>query len=231
MYSIIINLRPFTFSLIFSFLFYTASIVAQDATPKAKVGWFVSPEVGGIFHPDHVGLTVGASMGVKLFKDHLKVGIQAYSRSGPINGQEFFVEASNGQVYRGSSTLRLRADHASFGVFLAPGFSIKKVQLDFPIAAGILGAGFYFTGDDRKTPDGARVSVWEDKLMDGRDAGFSPWIEFGARVFFPLKNEHIALGAGLHYTLAPGWSSYYDPVGNFYNNNLRFSLIVQFESK
>ena len=222
--------RSIVLSLCLFLLLFGKNSFAQ-AEQSSRIGWLISPEVGGIFHEDHVGLTIGGAFGLKLFKDHLKVGIQAYGRSGPINGQEFFVEASDGQVYKGSSTLRLRADHTAFGGFLAPSFTLKRLHFDFPIAAGMLGGGFYLTGEDRVTPDGARVSVWENKLMDERDAGFGTWIEFGARVFFPLKNEHISLGAGLHYTLAPGWETYYDPDGRLYNNRLRFSLVVLFESK
>jgi hypothetical protein len=222
--------KAISLSFLLCTLFFINTSSAQEKK-ASKIGWFISPEIGGIFHGDHLGLTVGASLGIKLFNDHLKLGIQGYGRPGPINAQEFFIEASDGQTYKGNSTLRLRADHGFFGLFLAPSFSIKKIQLDFPVTVGMLGGGFYFTGDDRKTPDGDRVSVWENKLMDGRDAGFGLGVDIGARVFFPLKNEHISLGAGLHYTIAPTWETYYDPTGNFYNNRLRFSLVVLFESK
>ena len=198
---------------------------------RPAIGWFVAPEVGGIFHSDHLGRTVGASLGIKLFNDHLKIGIQGYGRSGPINPDEFLVEASGGQTYKGSSTLRLRADHGVVGLFIAPTLRLKKIQLDLPIGLGQLGAGFYLNGTDRETPDGRRVSAWENQLMDGRDAGFAGWIEVGARALIPLNSDHLSLGVGLHYTWAPGWQTYYNPDGSFYNNRLRLSIVVQFESQ
>lgn len=203
----------------------TGSVFAQSSD-SPKVGWFIAPEAGVIFQEGHLGRTVGTSLGVSLFRNHLKLGIQGYGRSGPINPQEFFVEAHNGQTYKGSSTLRLRADHGTFGLFIAPTFQVGKVEVDIPVALGQLGGGFYLTGEDRNTPDGRRVSEWENQLMDGRDASFSGWAEFGVRGFIPLNSRHVSLGAGLHYTVAPGWSTYYNPSGDFYNNRLRFSLVL-----
>ncbi len=218
------------FTIFLSFFLLSASLVLAQAPEKSKVGWFISPEVGGILHSDHLGNTVGASFGVKLWQNRLKVGILGYGRSGPINPQEFTVETSTGESYRGSNVLRLRADHGAFGLMIAPSFSLRKIHMDIPIVLGQLGAGFYLLGEDRNTPDGRRVSEWENQLMDGRDAGFANMLEVGVRAFVPLSNEHISLGAGLHYTMAPGWETYYDPSGDFYNNRLRFSLIVNFES-
>ena len=71
---------------------------------------------------------------------------------------------------------------------------------------------------------------WEDRLMDGRDAGFSTWFEFGARVFVPLKHDNIDLGAGVHYMIAPNWETYTDPSGELYNNRIRVALVLAFES-
>jgi len=195
-----------------------------------KLGWFVSPEIGAIIHSDHLGKTFGGALGVKLLKGHLKAGFQFYGRPGPINAKEFLVPASDGQIYRGSNTLTLRADHGTAGLYLAPVVQLKKVKLEFPIGLGQMGAGYYLTGEDRDTPDGDRVSVWENKLMDERDAGFSTWYEFGSRLFVPMPNQNISLGFGVHYSLAPGWEAYADPTGDLYNNRIRLAFIVSFES-
>ncbi|MEM1217850.1 MAG: hypothetical protein AAGH79_03025 [Bacteroidota bacterium] len=197
-----------------------------------KIGWFINPEVGGILHtnPNHFGTTLGGALGVKLFKERLKIGWQMYGRPGPINPQEFVVTPSDGQTYKGQSTITIRADQGAAGLFIAPVFNIQKIKVEIPIAVGQMGAGFYLTGEDRDTPDGARVSVWEDRLMDSRDAGFSTWFEFGARVFVPLKHDNIGLGAGVHYTLVPNWETYADPSGELYNNRIRVAMILAFES-
>lgn len=204
--------------------------LSAPATAR-KIGWFISPEVGGILHNDHLGKTVGASLGISVWKHRLKIGIHSYGRSGPINGKTFQIEASDGQVYKGSSTLTLRADHGAFGLLLAPSFQLGNWEMDVPLMLGMVGGGFYLFGADRETPDGRRVSEWENQLMGEEDAGFGNLIEFGLRAFAPLKTKGISLGAGLHYTLTPGWTSYYDPSGDFYNNKLRFSLVLHFAGK
>lgn len=212
-------------------LFVFHNLHGQSETKKKIIGWFISPEVGGIFHGDHLGRTMGTSFGVKLFKNRLKAGVQFYNRSGPLNPTEFTIEATGGQTYKGSSTLTLRADHGASGIIIAPTFNIANISIDVPIAFGTVGGGFYFTGDDRDTPDGRRVSEWENQLMDEMDSGFGGWFEVGTRVFIPTKNEHVSVGAGLHYTKTPGWETYYSPDGGFYNNRFRFSFVVNFESK
>jgi hypothetical protein len=183
-----------------------------------------------MFLEDHVGNSVGASFGMKLWKNRLKIGINAYGRSGPINPQTFTVEAYNGQIYKGSSTLTLRADYGTIGLMIAPTFKVKNIEIDVPISYGMGGGGFYLVGDDRNTPDGARVSEWENKLMNGEDAASGSWLEFGVRGFFPTKIKGIQVGAGVHYSMVQGWKTYYEPGGEFYNNKFRSSLFVNFGS-
>ena len=206
------------------------SLNAQDSLRTKKIGWFITPEIGAMFLEDHVGNTVGASFGMKVWKNRLKIGINAYGRSGPINPKTFTVEAYNGQTYKGSSTLKLRADYGTIGIMIAPTFKLKNVEIDVPISYGMGGGGFYLVGDDRNTPDGARVSEWENKLMNGEDAASGSWLEFGVRGFFPTKIKGIQFGAGVHYSMVQGWKTYYDPTGEFYNNKFRASLFMNFGS-
>jgi hypothetical protein len=206
------------------------SLNAQDSLRTKKIGWFITPEIGAMFLEDHVGNTVGASFGMKVWKNRLKIGINAYGRSGPINPKTFTVEAYNGQTYKGSSTLKLRADYGTIGIMIAPTFKLKNVEIDVPISYGMGGGGFYLVGDDRNTPDGARVSEWENKLMNGEDAASGSWLEFGVRGFFPTKIKGIQFGAGVHYSMVQGWKTFYDPTGEFYNNKFRASLFMNFGS-
>lgn len=202
------------------------STLAQAQSPK--LSWFITPEAGGIFHEDHVGWTSGASAGTYLFKNRLKLGIYTYGRSGPINSYTFSVTPVNGQTYKGASTISLRADHVAFGVLIAPTFKVGRWQLDVPFSAGSVGAGFYLNGTDRETPDGSRVSVWEDRLMDGRDAAGGTFLEGGLRAWLPSKNPHVLWGVAVHYTTVQGWSTYVDPTGALYNNRLRFAILTNF---
>jgi hypothetical protein len=205
----------------------TLSLFAQSAK---RVGWFLTPEVGAMFLDGHTGRTVGGSFGLQLFKNHLKIGIMGYGRSGPINPATFETSAYNDLVYKGSSKLTLRADHGAFGLLLAPAFRIKKLAFDVPIGLGMVAGGFYLVGEDRDTPDGRRVSAWENELMNGEDAGFGNMIEAGVRVFLPTRYNGVQYGVGLHYTTTSGWKTYYDPTGDFYNQKFRLSVFANFGS-
>ena len=119
------------------------TIKAQEVSKSNKIGWFITPEIGAMFLEDHIGNSVGASFGMKVWQNRLKIGINAYGRSGPINPKTFTIEAYNGQTYKGSSTLTLRADYGTIGLMIAPTFKIKNVEIDVPISYGMGGGGFY----------------------------------------------------------------------------------------
>ncbi len=199
---------------------------------SSKIGWYISPEVSALFLDDHVGKAIGFQMGFRFLKDQLKLGFFGYGRSGPINDETFTVDLMQGVTYKGKTQLQLRADHGAFGLMIAPSFKIPntKIEIDMPILVGSVAGGFYLAGDDRNTPDGRRVSEWENELFDGKDASFSGLTEFGLRILFPTKNPSVKIGLGLQYTMATKLKTYYDPTGDFYNNKLRTSLFIQFGS-
>ncbi|MEM1000164.1 MAG: hypothetical protein AAGN35_24125 [Bacteroidota bacterium] len=199
-------------------------------TPKGP-GWFFAPEFSLMFLEDHVGNAVGASIGASLWKRRIKVGLMAYGRSGPINRFTYTVTPSDNQMYQGRDQVTLRSDHGAFGVMVAPTFHLKNFEINVPIMAGMIGAGYYLFGDDRNTPDGRRVSDWENQLLDGRDAGFGTVIEGGVRFLAPLGPQGMRIGAGLHYTTTQGWETYVDPSGETYHNRIRLSLLVQFSDQ
>jgi hypothetical protein len=60
-------------------LVWATFLTAQESKPS-KIGWFITPEVGVMFLENHVGKTIGASFGVKLWKDRFKVGIIRFVR-------------------------------------------------------------------------------------------------------------------------------------------------------
>ena len=217
--------------------FLAITLFALHACPAQpvrtpKVGWFVAPEGSAMLLNNHVGKAVGVQFGLRLFGDHLKVGYYMYGRSGPINGKTFPTNLPEGITYKGQSRVNLRADHGSFGLLVAPSFRLpgSRVEVDIPLMIGMLGGGFYLAGPDRNTPDGRRVSEWENELFGGKDAGFAPTLEAGIRALVPTRNPGIRWGLGLHYVTTRGWETYYDPSGNFYNNKLRASFLVQFGS-
>jgi hypothetical protein len=210
-----------------------AQVTVETKAKKSKVGWFITPEYGTMFLKDHIGQTAGFSMGVKLFKEHLKIGYFNYGRSGPINSYTINTPLPAGIRYKGKSSIDLRADHGAFGLMIAPSFTLQKskIEIDFPVNVGSIGAGFYLAGDDRKTPDNRRVSEWENELFDGKDAAFAGMLEFGVRAFLPTKINGLQWGVGVHYLTVQDWTTLVDPSGDFYNNKLRASVFVNFGSK
>jgi hypothetical protein len=199
-------------------------------SPAPKVGWFLTPEVGLMFLDGDVSKSFGFSGGVRVWKNRLKLGMMAYGRPGPANPATIDAKLQTGVTYKGQSTVKLRADWGAFGGMIAPTFKIKNVEVDVPISFGAGIGGFYLFDEDRKTPDGARVSVWENKLFNGEDAAAGGLTEFGVRAFFPTKVKGMTIGAGLHYTLISGWKTYGDPTGEYYNNKLRATLVINFGS-
>ncbi|MEZ4827598.1 MAG: hypothetical protein R3C61_15145 [Bacteroidia bacterium] len=216
-------------SIIISTTILFSSILAFSQKEESSgPGWFFSAEAGAMFHPDDIGRTVGWTGGVMLFQNHLKLGFNYFSRSGPINPQTFPLVLPAEAEYKGQTTLQLRSDHGAFGVMVAPVFSFGGVKLEIPVSAGFMGAGYFLTGENRITPDGRRVSEWEDELMGDNDAGFGTMIEGGVKILFPLKNVPISLGSGIYYTLNPGWQSYVG--GSTYYNVPRLAFSVQFDT-
>lgn len=222
------------FILIFATTAGWAQAVQKNDTKStaSKVGWYFAPEVSTLFLDSHVGKAIGFQMGFLFFKDRLKVGFFSYGRSGPINNETFTADLPDGFTYKGKSQLQLRADHGAFGLMIAPNFKLpnSKIEIDVPVLIGSVGAGFYLADDDRKTPDGRRVSEWENELFDGKDAAFGGLTEFGVRVLFPTKNPSVKIGLGVQYTMVNGLNTYYDPSGDFYNNKFRTSFLIQFGS-
>jgi hypothetical protein len=218
---------------IFSMAIFLATfslVSAQDTQKTSKIGWFVTPEVGFMFLDDHIGNSIGGTFGIKVWKNRIKVGIMGSGRPGPVNPATFDLQPINGQSYKGKSTLKVRGDWGTFGLMVAPTFKVRKLEVDVPITFGGGAGGFYLAGDDRKTPDGDRVSVWENKLFNGEDAGFGTMTEFGVRTFIPTKVQGMSFGLGVHYTLINGWKTLYDPQGDFYNNKLRVNFLINFGS-
>lgn len=179
-----------------------------------------------MLHGDHLGNTVGFQAGITLLDDHLKIGLFGYGRSGPINPQEYTLVLPAGETYKGQSELQVRADQGAFGIMIAPQFSLSESwSIDIPLQFGQMGAGFYLFGENRNTPDGRRVSEWENELMGENDAGFSLMYEGGVRLHYAFA-DHMKLLLGVHYTIAPGWESFVG--GTDFYNLPRVSVGIEF---
>lgn len=152
-----------------------------------------------------------ASAGVLLLQDHLRLGVTFVARPGPINPQTFDVEPVEGQTYKGQDELTLRSDGNFFGLTIAPRFAMPGaswLEVELPLTIGQAAFGFYLTGEDRETPDGRRVSEWENELLDGRDSSFAIGIEPGLRLQFRTKHDWLRPYVTGAYLFTPGYDAY-----------------------
>ena len=194
---------------------------------KAKAGFYFQPEYSTMFLKDHIGNAVGFNIGFTTRNEKWDIGMRYYGRSGPINQhKEYDLVLESGTTYKGKSALKLGADHGYLALETAYNLALSdRLLVRFPISFGQLGAGFYLKGEDRLTPDGRRVSEWEDELQNGTDAGFGLASEIGTQLFYqPFKSQpHIMLGTGVLFTNTYGYSSFLGG-DDFYNNKFRLSF-------
>lgn len=176
----------------------------QVAAPYVGVDW----RVLGI--ADRVSNGPGFQVGVLLF-EHLRIGFAGFARPGPINPATYELNLPAGQTYKGQSSLDLRSDGSLFGLQLAPVLSLGKArrfEIELPVILGFGAFGFYLTGDDRRTPDGRRVSAWENELMDGRDASSGFAVDVGIRFSVDVYRRWLRVYAGAHYSSVIGYDAF-----------------------
>lgn len=206
------------------------SVLFSQTSPSGP-GFYFAPEYSAMFLQNHVGNAIGFTLGTTVFQHKLAIGFRYIGRSGPINEHvEFPLVLPVGTSYKGKQTIQLGADHGYFGLELAYHHQSKDRRwlFRFPASFGQVGAGFYLKDDDRITPDGRRVSEWEDQLMGDTDAGFGLAAEIGSAVYYrPSDKLPVAIGGGIHYTRTFGYESFIGGT-DFYNNKLRasFGIIV-----
>ncbi|MEM9069210.1 MAG: hypothetical protein AAGE52_11920 [Myxococcota bacterium] len=176
----------------------------EDSTPVATPFVGLDWRVMGL--SDHVSHGPGFQVGALLF-GHFKVGIAGFMRPGPINPRTFELDLEGGS-YRGQERLDLRSDGSVVGLLLAPRFGLGEwLDLEIPVLLGFGAFGFYLTDDDRDTPDGRRVSEWEDELLDGADASEGFAIDVGLRVSFKTRQSWLRPYLGVHYSWIVGYDA------------------------
>ncbi len=197
---------------------------------ETKIGFYLQSEFSAMFLDQHIGRAAGMNIGISSASRKWDFGFRYVGRSGPINEHmDYELVLPQGENYNGKEVLFLGADHGYFGLEVAKNWRWldNRLLLRVPVSFGQIGAGFYLRGEDRKTPDGARVSVWEDKLQDGTDAGFGLASELGAELFYhPFPSRHLSIGGGIHYTNTYAYTSFLGG-DDFYNNKLRMNLGIR----
>jgi hypothetical protein len=181
-----------------------------DKGSASWVGAFVNLEWRAFLLGGHLSHGPAFSAGASFLRDHLKVGIAGFGRPGPWNPAEFEVKLSNGVTYKGKDTLSLRSDGGMVGAQLAGAFRLARlpVAIELPVLLGFGGFGFYLQGEDRITPDGDRVSVWEDRLFNDTDSFIGPMLEGGIRAALTHDTERVSRpSVAVQYTLMPGFQT------------------------
>lgn len=189
-----------------------ASCFITQAASAQDVGGYVQTEWRVLGIGSHISHGPSVSAGLSLFDGVLRVGVTGFARPGPINPATSSVSPSDGGTYRGQSVLELRSDGAFVGPEVALDIPLPEVEwlhLIPSVSAGYAAFGFYLTGANRNTPDGRRVSEWEDELLDGRDAGFGLGLDFGLRLAFEIPGAswiRPTIGGG--YFTVVGYDAY-----------------------
>lgn len=188
------------------------SASAEPSDSSRPVGVFVGMDWRAMGLAGHFSHGPGFQAGVTLLNGHLKLGLAGFARPGPINSATFSVQTVDGRAFNGSSTLNLRSDGGLVGLMAAPVVNVPGVDwlsLELPVMLGQGGFGFYLHGDDRRTPDGRRVSQWENELLGGRDSSFGMGLDVGLRL--ALRSATVGYArpyVGVHYTTVFGYDTY-----------------------
>ena len=82
------------------------------------------------------------------------------------------------------------------------------MSVELPLAIGQAAFGFYLPAKDRVTPDGRRVSAWENELFGGKDSSPAIGLEAGIKVAVKLPSaEWLAPYVALRYTWSLGFDT------------------------
>lgn len=192
--------------------------VALEDRPEVKRTHDTSASMAGFVHLGWRALGIGGhashgpefAAGVRLFSGWLRLGIGGYNRPGPLNPKTFDVESSNGVSYNGSETLSLKSDGGVVGLLIGTNIPMTSwLAIDIPVIVGQAAFGFYLAGEDRETPDGRRVSEWENEMQDARDASFALGVDAGLRAQFTVASiPWLRPAVGVHYLMTPGYNAY-----------------------
>jgi hypothetical protein len=159
---------------------------------------------------EHVSHGPAFAVGATFFNGMFRLGVGGLGRPGPWNPATFPVALPEGETYRGASTLDLRSDGAMAGLHVGLSYPLPffDLALQLPVTVGYGGFGYYLSGEDRETPDGRRVSAWEDELFDDKDSFLGVVVDGGARLRYrPRAFPWLAPYGGVAFTIVPGFDT------------------------
>lgn len=179
---------------------------------EVPVGGFVDLEWRVLGLAEHVSHGPAFAAGVTFLNGLLRLGVGALGRPGPINPATFDVSLADGKTYKGKRDLELKSDGAMVGVHVGLSLPLpfyEPLSLQVPLTVGYGGFGFYLHGEDRDTPDGRRVSEWENELFDGKDSFLGVVIDTGLRLGYqPESVRWLRPYAGVSFTVVPNYDTF-----------------------
>lgn len=179
---------------------------------EVPVGGFVDLEWRVLGLAEHVSHGPAFAAGVTFLNGLLRLGVGALGRPGPINPATFDVSLADGKTYKGKRDLALKSDGAMVGVHVGLSLPLpfyEPLSLQVPLTVGYGGFGFYLHGEDRDTPDGRRVSEWENELFDGKDSFLGVVIDTGLRLGYqPESVRWLRPYAGVSFTMVPNYDTF-----------------------
>jgi hypothetical protein len=175
------------------------------------VGGFVDIEWRVMGLAEHASHGPAFAAGVTFLNGILRLGIGGLGRPGPINPATFDVALPEGTTYKGKRELSLKSDGAMVGGHVGLSFRMpfaEELAIMLPVTIGYGGFGFYLHGDDRDTPDGRRVSEWEDELFEGKDSFLGVVVDTGLRFGYqPADTPWFRPYVGAQFTIVPGFET------------------------
>jgi hypothetical protein len=190
--------------------FATTSLAwAAEPERESGVGAFLDVEWRGFAIGGHMSHGPGVAAGISLWDRRLRLGLAGIGRPGPWNPATFDVTVPNGETYRGKRVLSLRSDGGMAGLHVALAWPLMQyLSLTVPATLGYGGFGFYLHGDDRNTPDGRRVSEWENELFDGQDSHLGIVLDAGLRLHWqPAASPWLKPYVAGYYTAVPNYET------------------------
>lgn len=166
-------------------------------------GYFMSVGFRLKYAFDHAYPLLAGGAGIRY--RGLRIGIGFAISSASFDGYRFTRVLPEGTTYKGQSELEVGLVDTTLGLYASyviDPFASGRVRFEFPIIFGMAGIGTPLMGDDRVTPDGDRVSVWEQDVTDGQDflTGFGLDVGFVTRFVLSQDVPGLQLGAGIHYS-------------------------------
>lgn len=188
---------------------YLAMPSQAAAQEEPKNSWFLSQGTRVITTFGQADVGMANEFGARFRR--VMVGLSTLYRPASWSSHRYEYQLDSGMTYKGQSSVELGSQYGFVGLFVAPSLPVpgtSRVAVDLPATVGMGFLGTPLMGDDRDTPDGRRVSEWENELTNGSDITFSLAVDVGVRVRLqPLDVPWLHLAAGMHYTMFPGYES------------------------